>query len=364
MVIFLIAFFGIFFLSFQTVQVAFFCDNYLKEVYIKDETTQELTHIATGNPNGKWNKPNYFYDLKAAPGDLIQIICHNINFDVYGGGCFLINNNCLCYNFDSDITHNGKEYDREANLGGKQCNLKLASFIGELGDYTYRHKIPLDANGITCQNKLLFVPNGQNYQLKLSDYITADFELKNLEVKITENYEYFKLNGVQLGVNNRFKILNDLIFNSIETKKIKIKFINYGIIIEGNKECEFNIRVCHERCSDCYDKDPDENHHQCIKCKNGFYPLENTNNCLKKQEMDWSKYYFNETEQMIKRCYKNCKSNVEKNLEESVMNGDIDTSGIEEGNDEKIQLNDMSITFTTTESQKNDKNNLNKTTID
>ena len=163
MVMSLILFLNIFSLSFQTVQAVFYCDDYLKEVYIKDEITQELTHIATGIPDGSWTTPNYFYDLEAAPGDLIQITCCNMNRGVYGGGCFLINNNCLCYNFDCDIIHNGQKFDRQAILDGKQCNLKVVNYAGELKDYIYRHKIPLDANGITCQNNLLFVLNGQNF---------------------------------------------------------------------------------------------------------------------------------------------------------------------------------------------------------
>ena len=142
MVIFLIIFLSIFSLSFQTVQAVFYCDDYLKEVYIKDETTQELTHIATGNPNGKWNKPNYFYDLEAAPGDLIQITCCNTEVGVYGGGCFLINNICLCSNFDNGQAHTSI-ISRTTELDSKSCQISLDNSIVDEGTYSYTYTIPM-----------------------------------------------------------------------------------------------------------------------------------------------------------------------------------------------------------------------------
>ena len=48
----------------------------------------------------------------------------------------------------------------------------------------------------------------------------------------------------------------------------------------ATKDCEFNIRVCNERCSECDpNKEPSENAHQCLKCKSGYYLAENTFNC-------------------------------------------------------------------------------------
>ena len=311
MLISIFLFFNILSFSFQTIPALFYCDDILRQVYLIDETTQEKQLIGTGNERGSWDEPNYFNYLNAAPGDLIRIICYTPNSGLYGGGCFLLNNICRCYNFYNPLPHNHQIINREANLNGISCSIPLnqAEVSESGGEFVYEQRIPLDVNGITCQNKLWIVPYNKNNQIKLSDYLTANFELKNLEVKIIENYDKFKLNNIQLNSNNKFKILTDnLIFNSNESKKIKITFINYGIILTGTKECSFNIRVCHPRCLDCNDVDGNDNNHQCTICVEGYFLIEDTYNCKTKQEMKGTNYYFDEITQKFKKCYEDCKT--------------------------------------------------------
>ena len=368
MKIFLILFFYLFSFSFQTIQAVFFCDDIIKAIYVLEESNEiKIEDEQDLNEEFIYG----FNNLNAVPGDLIKLTCNSLGGWSFGAGCFVLNNDCHCYEFEIDKPRNYIDFvSKSYTFGNIICsmpNIYPLEEIDNIIDYDYKHYIPLDASRISCinnNNDVLTVQYGENHNLKLSDYISADFDIKNLKISIIENYDYFYLNDIKLEADYKFNISNNLIFKSENKNKIKIKFINYGIIFENNKECEFYIRVCHERCSDCYDKDVDENHHQCKACRNGFYFLENTNNCLKKQEMDWSKYYFNETEQRFKKCHKSCISNLEENLENSLINGDIDTSDIEKGKNEEVKLNDMTITFTTTESQKNDKNNVNKTTVD
>ena len=78
--------------------------------------------------------------------------------------------------------------------------------------------------------------------------------------------------------NQRFDVSNNLIFNSNDAKKFYIKFINYGKVLNNEKQCEFYIRVCPKGCSDCYDSDVDENNRQCKKCKDGYYLIKDTRN--------------------------------------------------------------------------------------
>lgn len=90
-----------FYLTVQIVQTALFCDNFLREVYLINEgNSQKL--IATGY-EGMWSEPYYFYDLNVDPGALIKFKCYTYNGWSFGAGCFLINNKCRCYMFDSDI---------------------------------------------------------------------------------------------------------------------------------------------------------------------------------------------------------------------------------------------------------------------
>ena len=151
------------------------------------------------------------------------------------------------------------------------CSMDVEYINGDNDkNYTYQHYIPLNASSISCQNteNVLYVQYGENIILNLTNYITADFELKNLEVIITENYNYFYLNdSIQLTQNQKFKILNNITFYSIESKKFHIIFENQGIVLNNTKECDFYIRVCHESCLQCLDKDITEKKHQCIKCR-------------------------------------------------------------------------------------------------
>ena len=366
MIRFLFLFFNIFSLSFQTVQAALFCDDDLKEVYVVEGNIE--IKIADG-VNGAWNKPFIYPSLNATPGDLIKMKCYNKKGGASGAGCFLVNNECLCYMFNNS---DGKEYNyskhnrRIFNFNSKNCDIIIYMLKEmEIQEYYFQNYIPLDANCIFCQNEtnVLIIPYDKNHYLKLSEYIYADFDIKNVEVSITENYGYFSLEGVKLEENNRFNILNELIFNSKDKGKISVKFTNHGKILNTTKDCQFYIRICHERCKDCFDKNIDENHHQCKKCRDEFYPVEKTHNCKRKEEIDWTKYYFNETENMFKRCYKNCKTNLEENFENYFINGDFNTSDIENGKNKVIEFKDMIMTFTSTKNQKDDKININKTTV-
>ena len=363
-IIFFLLFLKLFSFSSQVVQAVFFCDDWLKDVYIVEG--HNLTKIAYGGPNGNINS----FNLSAAPGDLIRIICYNSDGGwSYGAGCFVINDQCRCDNFNIDMGKKANLVTRSHDFGNKICSMTNIQFITEENqrkNYEYEKQIPLDVNGITCKNSdnVLFVAYREKHVLNLKDYITANFELKNLEVTIIENYNYFSINDLPLGANEKFKILNDLTFYSNDIRKIRVKFINYGIILTDTKECQFYISFCHERCLECFDGNISKNNHQCIKCKEGFYKVENTNNCKRKQEMNLAKYYLNETEQMFKRSNKDCKTNLDENLENYIIDDEFNTTDIENGQDEIIKCNDMIITLSTTDAQKDAKKNLDTTTVD
>ena len=80
--------------------------------------------------------------------------------------------------------------------------------------------------------------------------------------------------------------------------------------------------------------------------------------------MDLTKYYLNETSKMFMKSETDCKTNLDNYLEEYITDDYFDTTDIENGNNEIIKCENMLITLTTTKSQKDDKNNRNKTIID
>ena len=195
MKIFLIVFLCLFSFSFETIQAAFFCEDLLQEVYLIDQSTGQSTKIGYGNVDDSWDAwetPNYFYNLGAEQGDKIMINCYShLGWaDTYGGGCFLINGNCRCYDFNSE--REPYEYhERSAKLDSKDCNIRLGRCKVDRGIYSYRYQIPLDTGGITCKTDVLIFLYGQNYDLAFSNYITANFGLKNLEISILQKPQLF-----------------------------------------------------------------------------------------------------------------------------------------------------------------------------
>ena len=80
--------------------------------------------------------------------------------------------------------------------------------------------------------------------------------------------------------------------------------------------------------------------------------------------MDLTKYYLNETAKIFMKSETDCKTNLDNYLEEYITDDYFDTTDIENGNNEIIKCEDISITLTTTKNQKDLKNNINKTIID
>ena len=304
--IFQILFLNIFSFSFQTIETIFLISHEIKGIYV----TLNGNDIKLSDGGQKSELTSLIY-LDAVPGDLIKLIVDNENGgQAHCQGCFLINNECFCYNFDP-----GPNFpfdptilvNRSFTFPTKICYLevKVLEEWDVNRDYVYQQIIPLPAHLIECKNSLITYLNGEIYDLTLLDYIEPGFDTKYLEVSINENFEYFKLNNNQLQSNNRFQVNSNLEFSSSITEKIIVKFINYGILSD-DKECILNIRVCHIRCSNCNDLDANDNNHQCSECKPGYFFIENTNNCMTKQEMIGTKYYFDETSQKFKKCFEDC----------------------------------------------------------
>ena len=153
MFIIILLLFIIFSPSFQTMKAAFYCEDLIKEIYIEDPVTQERKQIGYGPTKleSYWNTPAYFPELDAAPGDTLLFNCYSYSSvaSCLGGGCFLINDICRCYSFDNGY----KPYmtlSFSTNIDGKVCKIDTLRTPTGYGTFTYKHQIPLDANGITC----------------------------------------------------------------------------------------------------------------------------------------------------------------------------------------------------------------------
>ena len=305
MVIFLFLFFKMFFLSFQTIPTGFFCDDYLREVYvIENGISREIVK----GWEGRWDIPYPFQNLSVDPGDLIRFTCYSGTGGAYGSGCFLIYDECFCYDFDIDKPRKNSPLSRTVKLDDIDCMMDVYPL--EETDveavYVYEHYVPLNASELRCLNNNsiddpLFVLNGNDLYIELSNYIFSNYSIKNVESSITTYYSYFKLYNRTLDKNDTFNILDYITFNSKIPKKYYINFRNYGKVINDTKDCGFYIRVCHKSCSECLDLDIDNDNYQCKKCKEGYFFIENTTKCVSKQEMNETNYYFDNNENIFKK---------------------------------------------------------------
>ena len=97
--------------------------------------------------------------------------------------------------------------------------------------------------------------------------------------------------------------------NCLNCKSLN-KFVNYekteciDSIPEGYyiNDTEINtIDKCHKNCLSCNGSLSNDGNMNCLTCADGFYLVENTNNCEKKPYMG---YYLDKNK--FKKCYKDC----------------------------------------------------------
>ena len=234
-------------LSFQIIKSGLFCDDRITDIYVYDERLRHYRHLQTlNNPADCYNVD--YVDLDVDPGALIKFSCRNDAAETLGGGCFLINNNCSCYDFNSTegFGHDNYQY-RDFNVSfnnGITCPPHKARFLLDknVRIYEYYHNVPLDVNEIECNNKTISSPINSKRSLKFSDFIESPFKVTYLNISVEKNYQIFNLNNQQLSPNIKFNILKDLEYSSNQSSKLNIQFINYGVEIKNNiKICELNI---------------------------------------------------------------------------------------------------------------------------
>ena len=297
-------------LSVQYVHAGFFCDDYLTKLTLINGATDFIIGTISNIEKKEW-KDYYSYELNADPGDLVKINCYNKEGPAFGGGCFLINNYCRCYNFNIDgknlNKNNAFHSGRLIFNNNRKCDYKAIWLQQEeIGDHEYYYYIPLDVDAIRCIHKTITASTDIEHTLKFSDFIDPSFNIKNLKISIEENNQFFTLNNEPLSPDDKFYISSKLKYISEQSSLINIKFKNYGIVLENNKICDFNIRFCYNSCEECNDIESNETSHQCLKCKDGFYFIENTNNCISKNEKKDPHYYFDDNETIFKHCLNPC----------------------------------------------------------
>jgi len=227
-------------LSFQKIKSGLFCDDRIVDIYVYDERSGDYRHLQTLNNSADCNNVDYV-DLDVDPGALIKFSYRNDAEEALRGECFLINNNCHCYEFDSTegFGHDGNQYrDFYVNFNnGVTCSHKARLFRDKRQHiYEYLHKIPLDVNKIECNPQTISAPINSKRSIKFSEFIVSPFNVTNLNISIFLNNQIFTLNNQQLSTNTKFNILSDLEYSHDQISKINIRFKIYGLEIFNNEK--------------------------------------------------------------------------------------------------------------------------------
>jgi len=87
-------------LSFQTIKSGLFCDDQITEIYVYDEKLGYYRLLQSIENPVDCDNIDYA-DLDVDPGALIKFKCQHNGLQNFGGGWFLINNKCYCYDFNN-----------------------------------------------------------------------------------------------------------------------------------------------------------------------------------------------------------------------------------------------------------------------
>ena len=175
-----------------------------------------------------------------------------------------------------------------------------------------REKIFSDANNYIINSKYYGNSSPESFykqKIYLGRTSFLNFTIPNL------------INGVNSGTcKDNCKVC----YNSICIKCIT----NYALYADDNSNtCQENIieegyyynenpssyRKCQENCKTClggpiyFDNSLDIKDTNCDKCIDNYYKIENTNNCIDKDNIPET-YYFNSSNNIIGKCFENCKT--------------------------------------------------------
>ena len=178
----------------------------------------------------------------------------------------------------------------------------------------------------TCQNKNyeIFYHITENKTKEELDKLRNLFEVKSnkyfFEIKNqSDDFGYFILNNETLinktQIYNNDYILEFLMINNNQSTSFT-KVIDYIISVEGEEaykaECQISItfKMCYNSCEECYldINDSNDTHHNCIKCRDNYYPSpENKSNCYSKEEKQIN-WYFDSNLEGFGICNEECLS--------------------------------------------------------
>ena len=213
------------------------------------------------------------------------------------------------------------------NHPGKNSNLTFEKSVDNIKlIYSNQKK-----TGINIYEYIIYPPVCKNYGISISTYQTDKIQLSELFERKTNTKYYLSfdkipINFASLKINNKIlkngeKILienkeNYLYIIPKGNSELKKHEISFSVFIEEtySKSCKITLTInaCYKSCKKCSKSNSNSNvnEHNCIECKENYYPLEvQKSNCFTKEEIPKShpNSYFDNTKKVFSLCNKNCK---------------------------------------------------------
>ena len=213
---------------------------------------------------------------------------------------FYINKTSSLY-FLSDCHKNCKTCDKEGNSTWNNCILCKENF--------YKKE---EEKNDTCYDEA-----EQNYFLNSVEFDPPKYSKCSLACEgcfAKENAISTNCNVSQCNIDDNYYYY--------ENDKTNCKNVTKKHYLDGEEgEQTTSWQKCHENCSSCFGAyDSEKNDMKCIKCLEGYTPINNTNNCYKEPPPGY--FYYDKTKNYTK-CSDNCKEcfKTDKDICTSCNNG-------------------------------------------
>ena len=199
-------------------------------------------------------------------------------------------------------------YDNKLKYNNTDSKIVLKDYINEIENNLFGYEFV----GV----KILSLPNEEdsgyflnnNTDKKIEKDTVLDIN-STLQFILSDNYKTDVYSIVFAGVVSEpsYDKMNEFAEELVEypeNQNISEKDFYEPKTLMGRKvNFKFRLSKCYDSCETCTALSEDENDQKCIKCREGFYFKEGTNNCYDKID---SKYYFDEDTKMFSPCYQDC----------------------------------------------------------
>ena len=213
-------------------------------------------------------------------------------------------------------------YDTNLKYNDTNSKIILREYINEIENNIFGYEF-IGVKIISLPNEEesgYFINNITNEKIQKDNIIDINSELKFI---LSKNYKPGIYSIVFAGVVSEpsYEIMNEYAEELIEyplNEGVSEKdFYEPKTSLGRKMNYKFRLSDCFDSCLTCSELSSDENDQKCLKCREGFYFKEGTNNCYDKIE---TKYYFDEDTQRFSPCYKDCLTCSYKPLSEKEMN--------------------------------------------